>query len=170
MDYNHKENISTLEKENKAQGPLKGYRVLELDSTIAGPFCSRLMADFGAEVIKVEPLTGDPVRHMGLVDDDVSLYGATILRNKQLISVDIKKPQGHDIVQKLMHKADIVIENFRPGTLENLGLGYDEISKINPGLIMVRISGYGQSGPYSSRPGYGVTTEALAGVRHMTGE
>ncbi len=156
--------------EKTPKGPLTGYRVLELGSTIAGPFCARLLADFGAEVIKVEPLSGDPVRFMGEFDDGVSLYGATILRNKKLISVDIKTDQGWEIVRDLMVKADIVVENFRPGTLERLGLGYENISQDNPGLILVRISGYGQNGPYSSRPGYGVTAESVAGVRHLTGE
>lgn len=158
------------EKENQATGPLVGYRVLEFGSTIAGPFCARLMADFGAEVIKVEPLTGDPVRNMGRVEEDVSLYAASILRNKKLVSIDIKKPDGLELVRELMSKVDIVIENLRPGTLERLGLGYDELIKTNPGLVLVRISGYGQTGPNSSRPGYGVTSEAFAGVRHMTGE
>lgn len=154
----------------QTQGPLSGYRVLELGSTIAGPFCSRLMADFGADVIKVEPPSGDPVRFMGAMEDDESLYAATILRNKQLISVDLKTEKGYEIVRELMESVDIVIENFRPGTLERLGLGYDKISEKNPGLVLVRISGYGQTGPYSPRPGYGVTAEAVGGVRHMTGD
>lgn len=156
--------------EKKPRGPLTGYRVLELGSTIAGPFCTRLLADFGAEVIKVEHPDGDPVRFMGELSDGVSLYGATILRNKQLISVDMKKDEGRDIVRQLMLKSDIVVENFRPGTLERLGLGYEEIAREHPGLILVRISGYGQDGPYSDRPGYGVTAESFAGVRHLTGE
>ncbi|WP_230203686.1 CaiB/BaiF CoA transferase family protein [Bacillus massiliigorillae] len=155
---------------NKPQGPLTGYRVLELGSTIAGPFCARLLADFGAEVIKVESPSGDPVRNMGRHADDVSLYAATILRNKRLMSVDMKTSAGQNIVRELMTKIDIVIENFRPGTLERLGLDYEDIKRDNPGLIMVRISGYGQTGPYSPRPGYGVTSEAVAGVRHMVGE
>ena len=152
------------------KGPLFGYRVLELGSTIAGPFCARLLGDFGAEVIKVEPPAGDPVRYMGVLDEGESLYAATILRNKKLISVDLKTKEGYEIVRELMKQVDIVIENFRPGTLERLGLEYEDISKENPGLVLVRISGYGQTGPYSPRPGYGVTAEAVGGVRHMIGE
>lgn len=158
------------DNELKDTGPLAGFRVLELGSTIAGPFSARLLADFGAEVIKVEPPSGDPVRFMGAMEEEESLYAATILRNKKLISVDLKTDKGYEIVRELMEKVDIVIENFRPGTLERLGLGYEGISKNNPGLVLVRISGYGQTGPYSPRPGYGVTAEAVGGVRHMTGE
>jgi crotonobetainyl-CoA:carnitine CoA-transferase CaiB-like acyl-CoA transferase len=154
----------------KPQGPLVGYRVLELCSMIAGPACTRLMADFGAEVIKVEPFGGDTVRTIGEQDENVELYAAAILRNKEDIVLDIKTPQGRDIVRALADKCDIVVENFRPGTLERLGLSYDELSKSNPGLILVRISGYGQSGPQSAHAGYGAICEAFAGVRHMTGD
>jgi crotonobetainyl-CoA:carnitine CoA-transferase CaiB-like acyl-CoA transferase len=152
------------------QGPLVGYRVLELCSMIAGPACARLMADFGAEVIKIEPFDGDTVRTIGDRDQDVELYAAAILRNKENLAVDIKKPQGRDIVRALAEKCDIVVENFRPGTLERLGLGYEELSRNNPGLILVRISGYGQTGPQSANAGYGAICEAFAGVRHMTGD
>src|SRR5699024_9790210 len=112
--------------ENEMSGPLKGYRVLELGSTIAGPFCARLFADFGAEVIKVEQPSEDPVRYMGQMEDNKSLYAASIFRNKQLISVDLKKEEGREVVLNLMKESDIVIENFRPGTLERLGLGYEK--------------------------------------------
>lgn len=151
-------------------GPLSGYRVLELCSTIAGPVCARLLADFGAEVIKVEPPGGDPVRSMGYHEGDVSLYAATILRNKKIVTIDMKQAAGRDLVRQLAAKCDVVVENFRPGTLERLGLGYDVLSVDNPGLVLVRISGYGQSGPYREKPGYGATCEAFAGVRHMTGD
>lgn len=154
----------------KPQGPLIGYRVLELCSMIAGPACARLMADFGAEVIKVEPFGGDTVRTIGDQDRDVELYAAAILRNKEDLALNIKTPQGRDIVRALADKCDIIVENFRPGTLERLGLGYDELSKNNPGLILVRISGYGQTGPQSANAGYGAICEAFAGVRHMTGD
>ena len=137
---------------------------------IAGPACARLMADFGAEVIKVEPFGGDTVRTIGDQDQDVELYAAAILRNKEDLALDIKTTQGRDIVRSLAEKCDIVVENFRPGTLERLGLGYDELSKNNPGLILVRISGYGQTGPQSAHAGYGAICEAFAGVRHMTGD
>lgn len=154
----------------KPQGPLVGYRVLELCSMIAGPACARLMADFGAEVIKIEPFGGDTVRTIGDQDQDVELYAAAILRNKEDLAVDIKTPQGRDIVRAIAETCDIVIENFRPGTLERLGLGYEELSRNNPGLILVRISGYGQTGPQSAKAGYGAICEAFAGVRHMTGD
>ena len=150
--------------------PLAGYRVLELGSTVAGPFCGRLFADFGAEVIKVEPFEGDPVRSMGKRHQGKSLYSASIFRGKRLISVDLRKPGGQDIVRTLAAKSDFLIENFRPGSMEAWGLGYEALSRGNPGLIMVRISGYGQTGPYSQRPGYGVICEAVSGLRHLTGD
>ncbi len=151
-------------------GPLAGYRVLEMGSTIAGPFCGRLLADFGAEVIKVEPADGDAVRTMGKRFHGKSLYAASIFRNKSLISVDLRKPAGQDIVRALAAKCDVVIENFRPGALEKWGIGYADLSRINPGLVMVRISGFGQTGPSSDRPGYGVIGEAVSGLRHITGD
>ena len=151
-------------------GPLVGYRVLEMGSTVAGPFCGRLMADFGAEVIKIEPIEGDPVRTMGKRYEGKSLYAASILRNKSLISVDLRSPEGQAIVKQLVSTCDIVVENFRPGGLEKWGLGYDDLAKINPALIMVRISGFGQTGPYKDRVGYGVIGEAVSGLRHITGD
>lgn len=157
-------------KPDNHPGPLAGYRVLELGSTVAGPFCGRLFADFGAEVIKVEPADGDPVRSMGKRYQGKSLYAASIFRGKRLISVDLRTAQGQDLVRKLAAKSDFLIENFRPGALEAWGLGYDALSQINPGLIMIRISGYGQTGPYSQRPGYGVICEAVSGLRHLTGD
>ncbi|MBI1621666.1 CaiB/BaiF CoA transferase family protein [Aquamicrobium zhengzhouense] len=153
-----------------ATGPLAGYRVIELCSTIAGPACARLMGDFGAEVIKVEPREGDSVRSIGGQDKGVSLYGSAILRNKEAVSINIKTEAGRDLLLKLINEADIVVENFRPGTLERLNLGYDVLSKDNPKLVLVRISGYGQTGPYAAKPGYGAICEAFAGVRHMTGD
>jgi crotonobetainyl-CoA:carnitine CoA-transferase CaiB-like acyl-CoA transferase len=151
-------------------GPLAGYKVLELCSTIAGPACARLLADFGADVIKVEAPAGDPLRSMGKHADDVSLYAATILRNKRAITIDLKTGEGKALVRALAVKTDILVENYRPGVMERLGLGYESLSPDNPGLIMVRISGYGQTGPYSNRPGYGAICEAMAGVRHLTGD
>lgn len=159
------------ENENSVRrGPLVGYRVLEMGSTIAGPFCGRLLADFGAEVIKIEPVEGDPVRTMGKRYKGKSLYAASILRNKSLISINLRSPEGQAIVRRLVAKCDIVVENFRPGGLEKWGLGYDDLAKINPALIMVRISGFGQTGPYKERPGYGVIGEAVSGLRHITGD
>jgi len=153
-----------------ATGPLAGLRVVEICSTIAGPACARLLGDFGADVIKIEPPEGDPVRQMGQHVGDVSLYAASILRNKQSITLDLKSAAGLHIAHELIARADILVENNRPGVMERLGLGYDALSARNPGLVMVRISGYGQSGPYAARPGYGAICEAVGGVRHMTGD
>ncbi len=155
---------------NPSSLPLSGYRVLELGSTVAGPFCGRLLADFGAEVIKVEAADGDPVRSMGKRHQGKSLWAASIFRNKSLIAVDLRKQQGQELVRKIAAKCDFLIENFRPGSLEAWGLGYDELARDNPGLIMIRISGYGQTGPYRARPGYGVICEAVSGLRHITGD
>jgi crotonobetainyl-CoA:carnitine CoA-transferase CaiB-like acyl-CoA transferase len=153
-----------------SQGPLAGYRVLEMGSTVAGPFCGRLLADFGAEVIKVEPAEGDAVRTMGKRFHGRSLYAASIFRNKSLISVDLRSPEGQDAIRRIAAKSDVVVENFRPGGLEKWGLGYEDLSRANPGLVMVRISGFGQTGPYSQRAGYGVIGEAVSGLRHITGD
>lgn len=155
---------------DERRGPLAGYRVLELCSTIAGPACARLFADFGAEVIKVEPRDGDSVRSIGGLDRNVSLYGAGILRNKSTVSINLKTDEGRDLLLDMAQHADIVIENFRPGTMERLGLGYDVLSARNPRLVLVRISGYGQDGPLATKPGYGAICEAFAGVRHLTGD
>jgi crotonobetainyl-CoA:carnitine CoA-transferase CaiB-like acyl-CoA transferase len=153
-----------------ARGALSGIRVLELGTTIAGPFCGRLLADFGAEVIKVEPLEGDPIRTAGKQYQGKSLYAASILRNKSLVAIDLRTAAGQGLVRKMVAQCDVVIENFRPGSLEKWGLGYDELVRVRPGLVMVRISGYGQTGPYSRRPGYGVVCEAVGGLRYVNGE
>ena len=152
------------------QGPLVGYRVLELGSTIAGPVCARLFADFGADVIKVEPPEGDAARNIGGRVDGVPLYSASMFRNKRAAVIDIRKPEGQKLLLRLAERCDVLIENFRPGTLERLGLGYEDLRQRNRGLVLVRISGYGQSGPYRELPGYGVICEAVGGVRHMTGD
>ena len=156
--------------EVKPTGPLAGYRVLEIGSTVAGPFCGRMLADFGAEVIKIEPPDGDPVRTMGKQFEGHSLYAASIFRNKKLISLDLREQKGREIARALAAKCDVLVENFKPGTLEKWGMGWEDLSKINPGLVMVRISGFGQDGPYSHRPGYGVVCEAVSGLRHLTGD
>jgi crotonobetainyl-CoA:carnitine CoA-transferase CaiB-like acyl-CoA transferase len=163
---------STISASDRAltRGPISGYRVLELGSTVAGPFCGRLLADFGAEVIKVETPEGDPVRTMGKRFAGKSLYASSIFRNKSLIALDLRKPEGQAIVRELAAQCDAVIENFRPGGLEKWGLGYDDLSAINPKIVMVRISGFGQTGPYSQRAGYGVISEAVSGMRHITGD
>ena len=151
-------------------GPLSDYRVLELGSTAAGPFCARLLADFGAEVVKIETKDGDPIRQLGETVDGKSLYGASILRNKLVASFDFRKEEARSLVRALIPNFDIVVENFRPGTLEKWGLGFEDLRAIKPDLIMTRISGYGQTGPYKDRPGYGVIGEAKSGLRHMMGD
>ena len=151
-------------------GPLQGIRVVEIATTIAGPACTRLLADFGAEVIKIEPPEGDPVRQMGRHVGDVSLYAASILRGKRSVVLDLKSDDDRAVARALIDRSDILVENFRPGVMERLGLGYDVLSRANPGLVMVRISGYGQTGPYAQRPGYGAICEAVGGVRHLTGD
>jgi crotonobetainyl-CoA:carnitine CoA-transferase CaiB-like acyl-CoA transferase len=128
-----------------------------------------LLADFGAEVIKVEPPEGDPVRTMGKHVNGKSLYAATILRNKQLISLDLRQQAARDVVRRLASRCDVVVENFRPGTLEKWGIGYEQLRQDNPGLVMVRISGFGQTGPYRERPGYGFLGDAVGGMLHING-
>jgi len=152
------------------QGMLSGTRVLELGSTISGPFCGRLLADFGAEVIKIEDPSGDALRSVGKSVNGKSLYAATLLRNKKNVSVSLRSQEGVDIVKRLVESSDILIENFRPGTLEKWGLDPESLWKIKPDLIIVRISGFGQTGPYSKRPGYGVIGEAISGLRHINGD
>jgi crotonobetainyl-CoA:carnitine CoA-transferase CaiB-like acyl-CoA transferase len=151
-------------------GALSRYRVLELGSLVAGPFCGSFLADFGAEVIKLEQIEGDPVRAMGDRVDGKSLYGASMMRNKRLIAVDLRQPEGREIALKLAASCDVVIENFRPGVLERWGLSYETLRELNPALVMVRLSGFGQDGPYSPRPGYGVIGEAVSGLRYLIGD
>ena len=150
--------------------PLAGLKVVELGALIAGPFCGKILAEFGADVVKIEPPgQGDPLRKWRHLRDGTSVWWHVQSRGKRSVSIDLRDPDGQAIVRKLCHRADIVIENFRPGTLEGWGLGYDALRKHNRGLIMVRISGYGQDGPYSTRPGFGVIGEAMGGLRHVTG-
>ena len=151
-------------------GPLSGLRAIELGSTVAGPFCARLLADFGCDVIKVEQAEGDTIRTFSHRQNGRSLYNASMQRGKRIASLDLRTKEGRDLVRQLCEGADIVVENFRPGTLENWGLGYQELSASNPGLVMVRISGFGQNGPYSKRGGYGVVCEAISGLREITGD
>lgn len=155
---------------DEAEGPLAGIRVLELGSTVAGPFCGRLFADMGASVICVENPSGDALRGMGRRHQGKSLWWASMHRNKETIAVNMKSPEGLAAVKKLAAKADIVVENFKPGVLERWGMGYDALSGGNPGLVLVRISGFGQTGPYSDRAGFGVIGESLSGIRSITGE
>ena len=155
--------------EKKAKGPLTDLRVIELGQLIAGPFCGQLMADMGADVIKMEPPEiGDPMRVWGR--GDYPLWWTVCARNKRCVTANLREPEGQDLARKLIAQADMVIENFRPGTMERWGLGYEELAKENPGLIMVRVSGYGQSGPHSGRAGYASIGEALGGMRYLCGE
>ena len=152
-------------------GPLAGIRVVEMGSLIAGPFAARLLAEFGADVIKVEtPGSCDPLRSWRGMHKGTSLWWYLQARNKKSITVDMKTAGGIEVIKRLAASADVIIENFRPGTLESLGLGWDVLSKLNPKLVLVRISGYGQTGPYRNRPGFGAIGEAMGGLRYITGE
>lgn len=151
--------------------PLEGIKVVEMGQLIAGPFAAKILAEFGAEVIKIEPpITGDPLRKWRLLHDGSSVWWAAQSRNKQSVTLDLRQVEAREVVKRLVKDADILIENFRPGTLEKWGLGWDELSSINPGLVMLRVSGYGQTGPYRDLPGFGVIGEAMGGLRHLSGE
>lgn len=155
---------------NQPTGPLAGVRVLELGNFIAAPTAGRLLADFGADVIKVErPGIGDELRRWRLHGGSTSLLFRTFGRNKRSITLDVKTSQGKDIALSLIKRSDIVLENFRPGTLEKWGLGPSDIERVNPEAVVVRISGYGQDGPYRDRPGFGGVAEAIGGLRHIVG-
>lgn len=150
------------------KGPLTHLRAIELGQLIAGPFCGQLLADMGADVIKIEPPgTGDPMREWGR--GDYPLWWTVCARNKRCVTANLRVKEGQDIVKALVREADILIENFRPGTMEKWGLGYEDLAKINPGLIMVRVSGFGQTGPYSKRAGYASVGEAMGGMRYLSG-
>ena len=150
--------------------PLKGLKVIELGTLIAGPFCARILAEFGAEVIKIEsPDGGDPLRQWRKLYKGTSLWWFVQARNKKSVTVNLKSPRGQEIVRRLVKDADIVVENFRPGALEKWGLGWDRLSILNPGLVMVRLSGYGQTGPYRDQTGFGAIGESMGGIRFLTG-
>ena len=152
-------------------GPLAGLKVLELGQLIAGPFAAKTLGDFGADVVKIEPPgAGDPLRQWRLMKDGTSVWWQVQSRNKQSLALDLKQPAAQDIVRQLAAESDVLIENFRPGALENWGLGPDDLLALNPRLIMLRVSGYGQTGPYRDRPGFGVVGEAMGGIRHLTAE
>jgi len=151
-------------------GPLAGVKVIELGTLIAGPFCARILAEFGAEVIKIEaPDGGDQLRQWRKMYDGTSLWWYVQARNKKSVTVNLRDSDGQEIVRRLARDADIVVENFRPGALEKWNIGWEHLSAINPRLIMVRLSGYGQDGPYRDRPGFGVVGEAMGGMRYVTG-
>lgn len=155
----------------RAKAPLAGLKVIEMGQLIAGPFAAKTLADFGAEVIKIEPTgSGDPLRKWRLLKDGTSVWWQVQSRNKQSMALDLKQAAAQDLVRQLAAQADVLIENFRPGTLEGWGLAPDALLKANPGLVILRVSGYGQTGPYRDRPGFGVVGEAMGGIRHLTAE
>ena len=150
---------------------LSGLKVIELGQLIAGPFAAKTLSDFGAEVIKIEPPgSGDPLRQWRLLKDGTSVWWQVQSRNKRSLALDLKQTEAQEIVRKLATEADVLIENFRPGAMESWGLGPEVLQELNPGLIMLRISGYGQTGPYKDKPGFGVVAEAMGGMRHLSGE
>lgn len=150
--------------------PLQGVKVVELGTLIAGPFATRILAEFGAEVIKIEsPDGGDPLRQWRKLHEGTSLWWYAQARNKKSVTANLRAPEGQEIVRRLAKGADIVVENFRPGALEKWGLGWEALSQLNPGLVMVRVSGFGQTGPYRDRPGFGAIGESMGGLRHLTG-
>ena len=152
-------------------GALQGLRVVEMGQLIAGPFAAKTLGDFGADVIKIEPPgAGDPLRNWRMIQDGTSVWWQVQSRNKRSIALDLRNPEGQDIARALIAQADVLIENFRPGTLEGWGMDYETLAKTNPGLVMLRISGYGQTGPYRDLPGFGAIGEAMGGLRHLTGE
>jgi formyl-CoA transferase len=154
-----------------SQQALSGLKVIELGQLIAGPFAAKTLADFGAEVIKIEPPgNGDPLRQWRMMKDGTSIWWQIQSRNKQSVALDLKQAEAQAIIRRLVKDADVLIENFRPGQMEAWGLGPDVLQTINPGLIVLRISGYGQTGPYRDRPGFGVVAEAMGGLRHLSGE
>ena len=155
----------------RSRSPLAGLKVLELGQLIAGPFAGKTLGDFGAEVIKVEPPgTGDPLRQWRLLHDGTSVWWQVQSRNKKSVALDLRTEQGRADVRRLAAECDVLIENFKPGTMEKWGLGFDDLARDNPGLIMLRISGYGQTGPYRDLPGFAVVAEAMGGMRHLMGE
>jgi formyl-CoA transferase len=154
-----------------AFGPLAGLKVIEMGQLIAGPFAAKTLADFGADVVKIEPpATGDPLRNWRLVKNGTSVWWQVQSRNKRSVALDLKQPEAQEIVRKLAAEADVLIENFRPGALEGWGLDPEKLIEANPKLVVLRISGYGQTGPYRDRPGFGVVGEAMGGLRHLTAE
>jgi succinyl-CoA---D-citramalate CoA-transferase len=155
-----------------AAGPLADVRVVEMGQLLAGPFCGQLLADFGAEVIKLEdPARGDPMRQWGREKPHgLSLWWPVIARNKKSVTLNLRHPEGQSLARRLLGTADVLVENFRPGTLERWGLGYDTLAERNPGLVLVRVTGFGQDGPYAPRAGYGSIGEAMGGLRYVTGD
>ena len=156
---------------NPTRQVLAGVRVLELGQLIAGPFAGKMLGDFGAEVIKIEPPgKGDPLRAWRMLKDGTSVWWQVQSRNKKSVTLDLRQPDGQQVLRELARDADVLIENFKPGTLEGWGIGWEALSALNPRLVMLRVSGFGQDGPYRDRPGFGVVGEAMGGLRYLTGE
>ena len=150
---------------------LAGVRVIEMGQLIAGPFAGKTLGEFGADVVKIEPPgAGDPLRNWRLIKNGTSVWWQVQSRNKRSVAIDLRAPEGQQLARQLIAEADVLIENFRPGTLEGWGLSPDELHALNPGLVILRISGYGQTGPYRDLPGFGVIGEAMGGLRHLTAE
>ncbi|MFM2108076.1 MAG: hypothetical protein RLZZ513_1144 [Pseudomonadota bacterium] len=159
-----------MQEDKKPTGPLAGIKVLELGTLIAGPFCARMLGEFGADVIKIEsPQGGDPIRQWRVLKDGNSLWWSVQSRNKKSITLNMKDSRAQEIARRLALDADIIIENYRPGVLEKWGLGYEQLKAINPALIMVRLSGYGQTGPMRDAPGFGAIGESMGGIRYVSG-
>ncbi len=150
--------------------PLEGIKVIDVSTLFAGPLAATVLGDFGADVIKVEHPKGDPSRSHGYAKDGVGLWWKMLSRNKRCVTLSMSKPEGAKLFKKLAHEADVVIENFRPGTFERWGLSYEELSEENPGLVLARVTGFGQFGPYSNRPGFGTIAESMSGFAHITGQ
>jgi len=151
--------------------PLTGIRVLELGQLIAGPFAAKMLGEFGAEVIKIEPPgKGDPLRNWRLLHQGTSVWWQVQSRNKKSVTLDLRQTEAQDLIRKLVAETDVLIENFKPGTMEGWGLGWEDLRVINPRLVMLRVSGYGQTGPYRDLPGFGAIGEAMGGLRHLSGE
>jgi len=164
-------NTTPTSPPSPAPGALDGLRVVEMGQLIAGPFCGKTLGEFGADVVKIEPpAAGDPLRNWRMLQDGTSVWWQVQSRNKQSVALDLRRPEGQEIARALIAEADVLIENFRPGTLEAWDMAPDQLHALNPGLVILRISGYGQTGPYRDLPGFGAIGEAMGGLRHLTGE
>jgi crotonobetainyl-CoA:carnitine CoA-transferase CaiB-like acyl-CoA transferase len=170
IDRQHKAGPQPDGPPQAGYGPLAGLRVVEIGTLVAAPFASRILAEFGADVIKIESRDGDPLRRWRELRAGTSLWWYLQSRNKKSVTLDLKAPRGAEIARKLIDEADILVENLRPGALERLGLGWEALRTLNPRLILVRISGFGQTGPMRDRPGFGAVGEAIGGIRYTTGE
>jgi crotonobetainyl-CoA:carnitine CoA-transferase CaiB-like acyl-CoA transferase len=157
------------QKSNSHPGPLAGIRVLEVGQLLAGPFAACVLGYFGAEVIKIEPLGGDPLRNWRVLRGGTSLWWYSLARNKKSVAVDLQSPEGRALIKQLAAKSDVLIENFKPGTMEKWGLGPEDLKPLRPELLYSRVSGYGQTGPYASKPGFASVCEAIGGLRHING-